>query len=69
MARNQKEMQHWRQRSHDLLHGLRVLAVSHHQGFVRSQVYQENEQLGEVRGWDLLVVDLIEVRLCSAECC
>jgi len=67
MARNKEEMQHRRQRIHDLLPGLRVFTVFYHQDFVQSQVFQGGDWLGEVRVRDLHFVDFIEVRLHSIE--
>ena len=67
MARNPTKMQHRGQRNHNLLHGYEVLVVLYHQDFVRSQVFQGGDRLGEVWGRNLHFVDFIKVRLRSAE--
>jgi len=67
MARNATEMQHRKQRGHDLLHGSQVLAMLHHQDFVRYQVLQGSDRLGEVREGYLHLVDFFKVRLSSTE--
>ena len=61
MAWNAEEMQPRRQGIYDLLHGFQMRAVFYHQNFLRSQLFQGVDRLGEVRVRDLHFVDFVKV--------
>ena len=61
MARNDKEMQHWRQESGEALFGSFMFPVLYPQDFVQSLVLRRKDGLGEVRSGDLHIFDVVKV--------
>lgn len=61
MAWNDEEVQSWRSRSDVVLFGPFVFPLLYHEDFVRSLVFRQEDELGEVRSRDLHFFNFVKV--------
>ena len=62
MARNDEEVQDWRQRGDQAVFESFVFLVLHYQDFIRYLLFRQENELGEVWSGALHILDFVEVR-------